>query len=64
MIEDELIAHGAYEKRPTGSELVREWDAQPWVQANQWTYRGNARQFLRDYRLTRARIAYSAPRLR
>jgi hypothetical protein len=64
MIEDELIAYGAYEKRPTGRELVREWDAQPWVRANQWTYDGNSRTFWRDYNKTRIRLAYSAPPLR
>jgi hypothetical protein len=63
MIEDELIAHGAFEKRPTGHELVREWDAQPWVQANQWTYDGDTRTFWRDYNQTRRRLSYSAPRL-
>jgi hypothetical protein len=64
MIEDELIAHGAFEKRPTGHELVREWDAQPWVQANQWTYDGDTRTFWRDYNQTRRRLSYSAPPLR
>jgi hypothetical protein len=58
-----LISHGALEKRPTGGELVREWDAQPWVRDNQWTYDGNTRKFWRDYQITRMRLAYSAPRL-
>jgi hypothetical protein len=64
MIEEELIKHGAFEKKPTGHELVREWDAQPWVQDNQWTYDGNTRTLWRDYNQTRLRIAYSAPLLR
>jgi hypothetical protein len=64
MIEDELIVHGAFEKKPTGRELVREWDAQPWVQHNQWTYDGNTRRFWRDYNKTKLRLAYSALPLR
>ena len=64
MAEDELIRHGDYEKRPTGRELVREWDAQPWVKRNGWTYGGNSRTFWRDYNKTRIRLAYSAPPLR
>jgi hypothetical protein len=64
MIEDELVRHGAFEKRATGRELVREWDAQPWVQDNQWTYDGDTRTFWRDYNNTRIRLAYSAPPLR
>jgi hypothetical protein len=64
MTEDELIKHGAFEKKPAGRELVREWDAQPWVQANEWTYGGDTRRFWRDYHATRRRVAYSAPPLR
>ena len=62
--EDELIAYGAYEKKPTGRELVREWDAQPWVQDNDWTYGADTRRFWRDYQKTKMRLAYSAPPLR
>jgi hypothetical protein len=64
MTEDELIVHGAFEKRPKGRKLVQEWNAQPWVQANQWTYGGSTGRFCRDYHQTRVRLAYSAPPLR
>jgi hypothetical protein len=64
MTEDELIVHGAFEKRPKGRKLVQEWNAQPWVQANQWTYGGSTGRFWRDYHQTRVRLAYSAPPLR
>jgi hypothetical protein len=64
MIEDELIRHGAFEKKPTGRELVQEWDAQPWVQDNEWKYDGDTRTFWRDYQKTKMRLAYSAPLLR
>jgi hypothetical protein len=63
MTEDELIKHGDFEKKPTGRELVREWDALPWVQKNQWTYGENTGRFWRDYKHTKLRIAYSAPPL-
>jgi hypothetical protein len=63
MIEDELIRHGAFEKKPTGRELVREWDAQPWVHDNGRAYHGDTRTFWRDYQKTNMRLAYSAPRL-
>jgi hypothetical protein len=63
MIEDELLGHGAFEKKPTGRELVREWDAQPWVHDNGWAYHGDTRTFWRDYQKTKMRLAYSAPRL-
>ena len=64
MTEDESIKHGAFEKKPTGRELVREWDALPWVQKNQWAYGENTGRFWRDYKHTKLRIAYSAPPLR
>ena len=64
MTEDESIKHGAFEKKPTGRELVREWDALPWVQKNQWTYGEDTGRFLRDYKHTKLRIAYSALPLR
>jgi hypothetical protein len=64
MIEDELIRHGAFEKKPTGRELVRKWAAQPWVHDNGWAYDGDTRTFWRDYQKTKMRLAYSAPPLR
>jgi hypothetical protein len=64
MTEDESIKHGTFEKKPTGPELVREWDALPWVQKNQWAYGENTGRFWRDYKHTKLRIAYSAPPLR
>jgi hypothetical protein len=62
--KDDLIAYGAYEKKPMGHELVREWDALPWVQRNGWTYDSDTRTFWRDYNKTKRRLAYSAPPLR
>jgi hypothetical protein len=60
---EEIMASMGYEKRPTGRELVGEWNRTEWVREHpEWSYDpGESRNFLRDYHRARRKVAY-APR--